>query len=261
MSRASTLTQPDFSLKRRIYTEMSSSSPSTQSTTPPARAGPRILPGGEQEVEHFSQTPEIRNRLQQDNVVVLLRRDQETDGRGSTGKLFSETLNTPATIPHCLVLFHDTLTRPVTQSSSFWLPITTCSVFYELGTGVCGFGNICHGGVQTTLLDDVTGVLGVLNARLQDGVISTKAPGAYLPSRNQGMLDLTRSLFTTQGLEVRFLRPLFAPRVIEVVAQLKEIDPQGGFYTVEAVIKDMAGKVYATAQTKWVLHVRHRSRL
>lgn len=222
-------------------------------------AGPTVMPGAQEELQHFIQIPEFRERLQQENAVVLPRRDQEADDRGSTGKLFSQTLNTPATIPRCIVMFDDTFTAK--PSAQPWLPVTTCSVFYELGTGVCGFGNICHGGIQSTLLDDVMGVLGVLNARLQDGLIPSKIPGVYSPTRNQGMLDLTRSIFATQGLEVQFLRPLRTPQVIEVSAHLEEVDENGGFYRVLGVIKDMRGKQYATARTKWILHSRHRSRL
>ena len=222
-------------------------------------AGPSIMPGAAEEIQNFIQIPEFRDRLQQGNAVVLPRRDQETDDRGSTGKLFSQTLNTSATIPRCLVMFNDTVTAQ--SPAKYWLPVATCSVFYELGTGVCGFGNICHGGIQSTLLDDVMGVLGVLNARLQDGLIPTRVPEAYLPTRNPGMLDLRRSLFATQGLEVQFLRPLHTPKVIEVSAHLEEVNEHGDFYRVLGVIKDMKGKQYATARSKWILYPRHRSRL
>jgi acyl-coenzyme A thioesterase PaaI-like protein len=222
-------------------------------------AGPKIMPGAEEELEYFIRIPEFRERFQRGNAVVLSRRDQEADGRGSTGKLFSQTLSTPTTIPRCIVMFDDTFTAQ--SSAKYWLPVTTCSVFYQLGTGVCGFGNICHGGIQTTLLDDVMGVLGVLNARLQDGLIPSNELGAYLPTRNRGMLDLTKSLFATQGIEVQFLRPLRTPQVIEVVVHLEEVDADGGSYTVRGVIKDMSGKQYAIARTKWIVYAGHRSRL
>lgn len=222
-------------------------------------AGFKIMPGAEEELEHFMRIPEFQERFQSGNNVVLPRRDQEADGRGSTGKLFSETLNSAATIPRCIVVFDDAFTAQ--SLPKYWLPVATCSVFYQLGTGVCGFGNICHGGIQTTLLDDVMGVIGVLNARLQDGLIASNNPGAYLPSRNQGMLNLTKSMFVTQGIQVQFLRPLRTPQVIEVLVELQEVDPDGGFYTVRGVIKDLNGVEYAKALTKWIVYTRHRSKL
>nr|A0A024F8Y4.1 RecName: Full=Verlamelin biosynthesis protein B [Lecanicillium sp.]BAO73254.1 putative thioesterase [Lecanicillium sp. HF627] len=222
--------------------------------------GPRVMPGGQKEMDYFCQVPEFQQRCQSGNAVVIPRRDQVADGRGSTGKLFSQTLNTADTIPHCIVMFEDTYTAQ--SSTQPWLPISTCSVFYQLGEGVCGFGNICHGGIQTTLLDDVMGVLGVLNARLQDGIIPSKVPGAYWPRNNPGMVDLTKSLFATQGIEVKFLRPLRTPQVIEVSAQLVDMDVSGGSFTVQCVIRDMKGKQYAVANANWVIHTpRPRSRL
>ncbi|KAF9770262.1 hypothetical protein IL306_012212 [Fusarium sp. DS 682] len=180
-------------------------------------SGPKIMPGAEQELKHFMDIPWCRDQFLHPNAVVVPRLDDKQDGRGSTGKLFSQTLNSPSTISHRIVLFHNPSIAPArnTEPKKRWLPVETCSVFYALGNGVCGFGDICHGGVQATFLDDVMGVLGILNARLQHGIIPTKVPDSCSPEKNSRMLDLVTNMIATQGIEIQFLRPLRVPKVLQ----------------------------------------------
>ncbi|KAG7409182.1 Verlamelin biosynthesis protein B [Fusarium oxysporum f. sp. rapae] len=158
----------------------------------------KVMPGGQRELDHFFDIPWCRERFPHPNPVVAPRLDNKQDGRGSTGKLFSNTLNSPSTISHRIVLYHNPSSSPTLnpKSKKRWLRVETCSVFYDLGDGVCGFGDICHGGVQATLLDDVMGVLGTLNARLQHGMITTEVPGmldlvANIHPRHQSSLSPT----------------------------------------------------------------------
>ncbi|KAG4255780.1 hypothetical protein FPRO03_04728 [Fusarium proliferatum] len=154
-------------------------------------SGLKIIPGAQQDVDYFIDIPWCRDQLIHPDLVAVPRLDDKQDGRGSTRKLFSETLNSASTISHRIVVFRDPSSAPTLNPSSKkrWLPIETRSVFCTLGDGVCGFGDICHGGVQATLLDDVMGVLGIFNARLQHGMIPTKVAGACSPKTNPGMLD------------------------------------------------------------------------
>ncbi|SCO91560.1 uncharacterized protein FRV6_15688 [Fusarium oxysporum] len=200
-------------------------------------SGPKITPGAQKELDHFFDIPWCRDQFFHPDAVAVPRLDDKQDGRGSTGKLFSETLNSPSTIYHRIK----------------WLPIETCSVFYALGDGVCGFGDICHGGVQATLLDDVMGVLGILNARLQHGMITTKVPGKCLPEKISGMLDLVANMIATQGIKVQYLRPLRVPKVIQVTSSMGEISDDGTSFLVHAVIKDEDGKEYAKAKARWAV--------
>ncbi|RKL50622.1 hypothetical protein BFJ72_g75 [Fusarium proliferatum] len=155
-------------------------------------SGLKIIPGAQQDVDYFVDIQWCRDQLIRPDSVAVPRLDDKHDGRGSTGKLFSETLNSASTISHRIVVFRDPSSAPTLNPSSKkrWLPIETYSVFCTLGDSVCGFGDICHGGVQATLLDDVMGVLGIFNARLQHGMIPTKVAGTCSPETNPGMLDL-----------------------------------------------------------------------
>lgn len=221
-------------------------------------AGPTVLPGTESELKHYLRFQWCRDQLMKEEVVIVPRLDKETDDRGSTGKLFSETLNTPATISNRIVLFHDPSIEPTPHPDpdSIWLPVTTCTVFYTLGDGVCGFGDICHGGIQSTLLDDVMGVLGIINARLQDGMIPSREAGKFFPENNPRMLNLAKKSIATQGIQVDFLRPLRAPTLIQVTVHLKDIEHDGKSFLVHGVIKDGKGREYAKAQARWVVFSR-----
>ncbi|KAF4411177.1 thioesterase family [Fusarium acutatum] len=121
------------------------------------------------------------------------------------------------------MLFHDPSSAPTLRSESEarWLPVETRNVFYASGDGVCGFRDICHGSIQATLLDDVMGVLGILNARLQHGMIPTEVDGRCSPKTDLGMLDLITNMIATQGIEVQYLRPLRVPKVVQITVRLE----------------------------------------
>ncbi|KAF5603208.1 thioesterase superfamily [Fusarium pseudocircinatum] len=218
-------------------------------------SGPKIMPGAQEDLDYFFDIPLCRDQFIHPDAVAVSRIDEGQDGRGGAGKLFSETLNSPSAISHRIVLFHDPSSALTVNSESKtrWLPLKTCSVFYALGDGVCGFGDICHGGVQATLLDDVIGVLGVFNARVQHGMIPTKATGRCSPKTNPGMLDLVENMIATQGIEVQYLRPLRVPKFIQITASLGEISDGRASFVACAAIKDGNGKEYAKAKARWAV--------
>ncbi|PNP76522.1 hypothetical protein FNYG_09941 [Fusarium nygamai] len=218
-------------------------------------SGPKIVPGAQKDLDYFFDIPWCRDQFIHPDAVAVPRLDEEQDGRRSAGQLFNETLNSLSTISHRIVLFHDPSSAPTLNSESMtrWLPVETCSVFYALGDGVCGFGDIFHGGVQATLLDDVIGVLGILNARLQNGMIPTKVTERCPPKANPGMLVLITNMIATQGIEVQYLRPLRVPKVIQITASMGQISDDGTSFVVYAVIKDRNGKEYAKAKARWAV--------
>ncbi|KAF4493313.1 thioesterase superfamily [Fusarium agapanthi] len=218
-------------------------------------SGPKIMPGAQKDLDYFFDILWCRDQFIYPDAVAVPRLDDKQDGRGSTGKLFSETLNSPSTISHRIVLFHDSSTAPTlnSESKTRWLPVETCNVFYALGDGVCGFGDICHGGVQATLLDDVMGVLGILNARVQNGMLPTKVNGRCSPKTNPGMLGLITNMIATQGIEVQYFRPLRVPKVIQIAATMGQVSDDGTSFMVYAAIQDGNGKEYAKAKGRWAV--------
>lgn len=217
--------------------------------------GPKVMPDAQKELDHFFDILWCHDQFLHPDAVAVPRLDDKQDGRGSTGKLFSETLNSPSTIYYRIVLYHDPLfaTSLNPKLKKRWLPVETCSVFYALGDGVCGFGDICHGGVQATFLDDVMGVFGILNARLQHRVASTEVPGKCSPKANHGMFNLVTNIVATQGIEIQYLRPLRVPKVIQITTSMVEISHDESSFHIHAVIKDGNRKEYAKAKARWAV--------
>ncbi|KAL5593722.1 hypothetical protein FOBRF1_012824 [Fusarium oxysporum] len=178
-------------------------------------SGPKIMPGAQKELDHFFDIPWCRDQFIHPDAVAVPRLDDKQDGRGSTGKLFSETLNSPSTIYHRIVLYRDpssaTSLKPKLRKK--WLPIETFSVFYALGDGT----------------------------------------RKWSPETNPGMLDLVANMIATQGIKVQYLRPLRVPKVIQVTSSMGEISDDGTSFLVQAVIKDEDGKEYAKAKARWAV--------
>lgn len=217
-------------------------------------SGPKIVPGAQKDLDYFFDIPWCRNQFKHPDAIAVPRLDEEQDDFGSTGKLFSETLNSPSTISHRIVRFHDPSSAPTlnSESKTRLLPLETCTVFCALGDGVCRFGDICHGGVQASLLDDLMGVLGIFNGRLQNGLIPTKVTGRCSPKTNPGMLDLVANI-ATQSIEVQYLRPLRVSMVIQITASMGDIQDDGASFVVYTVIKDGNGKEHAKSKARWAV--------
>lgn len=125
------------------------------------------IPGVEGQLPHFMMN---RGAARSPSINVTLTRarlGQVSDDRGTTGELFGKTLTGERDTAHRVVPYRNPSHLPQNKprDGSRWLPVTNCSVLYELGLGLCGFSNICHGGVEATLLDGVSGLLMVINGR------------------------------------------------------------------------------------------------
>ncbi|KAH7151446.1 hypothetical protein DER46DRAFT_614741 [Fusarium sp. MPI-SDFR-AT-0072] len=78
----------------------------------------KVMPGGQRELDRFFDIPWCREQFLHPNAVVAPRLDNKQDGRGSTGKLFNKTLNSPSTISHRIVLYHDPSSAPTLNPKS-----------------------------------------------------------------------------------------------------------------------------------------------
>jgi hypothetical protein len=74
---------------------------------------------------------------------------------------FAETLGTDRTIRHCLTL------RPRREERDGEAAFREVRTIMELGSGLNGHPNICHGGFVATMLDEVLGVLIQLNLEVK----------------------------------------------------------------------------------------------
>ena len=84
---------------------------------------------------------------------------------------FAETLGTERTIRHCLTL------RPKEEDLNGDVPFRKVITIMELGSGLNGHPNICHGGFVATMLDEVLGVLIQLNLEVSSRQLRAKERG------------------------------------------------------------------------------------
>jgi len=138
--------------------------------------------------------------------------------------LMVQTLNTPSTIPHFLILY------PTPQEPKAL--IGHAKALLSLGGGMNGFPNTCHGGIITTILDEVMGTLISLNHQHHAEAVQ---PTAYM----------------TAYLNTEFVKPLKTPSPgVLVTATVDRVEGRKVF--MEATIEDNKKDVYATGKALFV---------
>ncbi|KAI1908532.1 hypothetical protein LOZ53_003692 [Ophidiomyces ophidiicola] len=116
----------------------------------------------------------------------------------------AETIATPTTIPHCLTLQHRNPIAPASEPPSLpappakWPKITTppnIVTLFEFGNpGISGHPNTAHGGVISTLIDEMMSV-----------AIAMHIPGYTFNEATE------RGRIYTLQLDVRFRNPVYVP--------------------------------------------------
>lgn len=106
---------------------------------------------------HFSAIPWCKELIE-DEAWTPTRTASRVPKSSSEDSFFAETLQTDRTIRHCLSL------RPTNPEHDFQTrghgpAYKEIRTIIELGNGLNGHPNICHGGFVATLLDEVFGVL------------------------------------------------------------------------------------------------------
>lgn len=130
---------------------------------------------------------------------------------------FSRALNTPHTIPHCILQGR----LPAPPSPSTGQP-DKLRLFASLGEDVTGHPGVLHGGVIASLLDSVMGLL----------------------------LAFRGEVCMTSSLNLRFRRPVPAPGAVVVHSWVKE--ERAGRWIVLGEIVDQSGVVLAGAEGLFV---------
>lgn len=148
-------------------------------------------------------------------ITSTLARQQKDN---TEDELWAVTLKTPSTFSHCISLTQQPITDPY--------HVPQIRMLINLGAGLNGHSNVCHGGIISTILDDAMGFLLVLNRDLKGGV---------LKGRNT----------STAYMNVKFLKPVDTPQIILAEARLESFE--GRKYFCISAIKNAAGMVLAEA--------------
>ncbi|RDW77489.1 hypothetical protein BP6252_05542 [Coleophoma cylindrospora] len=155
-------------------------------------------------------------------ITPTLARQPKND---TEDELWAVTLKTPSTFSHCISFTQQPISDP--------RHIPQVRMLINLGAGLNGHSNICHGGIISTILDDAMGFLLVLNRNLKGGVCEGRST-------------------STASLNVTFLKPVETPQIVLIQATLEKFE--GRKYFCKSEVKSSTGVVLAQADALWITH-------
>jgi len=170
---------------------------------------------------HFRSIPWCRTLIS-DPTFTLTPTYSRQPKPNHEDSLFALTLISPTTIPYCLSFY-----KVPPKDELF---ITHLQTLFALSTGLNGGPNLLHGGIISTLIDDVMGTLLTVN-------------------KDQGGLPLSQSTVTGE-MKVRYLRPVRTPGTVVVVAEC--VKREGRRICLEGEVRDVEGVVLARGEAVWV---------
>jgi thioesterase superfamily protein 4 len=181
---------------------------------------------GIEHVKYFKTIPWCRTIIE--NPAYHTSPTNSRVPKGSTeDSFFAETLQTDRTIRKCLTINtapDDTLDPPIREVATF----------FELGNGVNGFPNICHGGFVATLLDEQMGILLSVNQE-------------YLHRENGEGVDISSM---TAYLNMKYLAPVMTPGIVLGTAKVEKVE--GRKIYIRGAIEDSEGKELTVAECLFI---------
>ncbi|KAM3509085.1 hypothetical protein MY10362_000794 [Beauveria mimosiformis] len=193
-------------------------------------------------VDYFSTVPHASAYLDRSRDLLLVPFYSRSPKSEVADTFFGETIKSPDTIPHALLLLRGSIARleykfddSSSASSSSWQPDTVA--LFQLGIKLNGYRDTTHGGVLASLLDEVVGynvdgLCGCIEAQQGSGASRNRLYTAYL--------------------NTTYKRPV-SPGVYAVESRLVRRDGRKWF--LEARIVGAEGVVHTEAQ---VLYIQSR---
>lgn len=108
-------------------------------------------------IAHLRKTPWAADLIDDPDWIPTRTTSRIAKPITTEDSFFAETLGTERTIRHCLTL------RPKEEAKNGEVAFAEVRTIMDLGSGLNGHPNICHGGFVATMLDEVLGVLIQLN--------------------------------------------------------------------------------------------------
>ncbi|KAI1762468.1 HotDog domain-containing protein [Hypoxylon sp. FL1150] len=170
--------------------------------------------------EHFSSISWCSAHLKRPRVIAGTPACRSPKANGED-TLMAETLTQTKTI----VAFLEFYEEPPSPTDR----VDLIKAFLTLGSGLNGHPDVCHGGIVSTILDEVTGLLIPINQQR-----------GFMP-------DIP---YFTAYLNVTFLRPV--PTCATILAQAKIVKVQGRKYFAEGWIEDSDGTILARAEVLYL---------
>ncbi|XXH00893.1 hypothetical protein Hte_007244 [Hypoxylon texense] len=176
------------------------------------------VPGSD--YEHFASIPWCARYLRGPRIIMgsPACRSPKPNNEDS---LLAETLKSQTTII-AMLEFYEEPPSPTDR-------VDLIKTFFTLGSGLNGHPDVCHGGIVSTILDEVTGLLIPINQQR-----------GFMPELP----------YFTAYLNTTFLRPV--PTSTTILAQAKIIKVEGRKYFAEGWIEDADGTILARAEVLYV---------
>src|SRR5215469_10640366 len=173
------------------------------------------------DLQHFRSISWCADLLD-DPAFIITQTISRQDKSSTEDALFAETLKTEDTISACLSMYK----RPTTGVAR----IDEVRTLLTLGYRLNGYPHVCHGGIVSTIMDEVMGMLLSVNKDLEGAIV--------------------REATVTASLNITFIKPVKTPGTVLVTAKFKDIT--GRKYFIESSVRDANGVVLAKAEALWI---------
>ncbi|KAI8947781.1 thioesterase superfamily protein [Xylaria longipes] len=170
---------------------------------------------------HFAAIPWCARHLQGERIVAGPSPSRTLKSSGEDS-LFADTLNSERGIVRMLRVYEEPLS-PTER-------VDEVKAFLTLGSGLNGWPNVCHGGLVTTILDEVIGMLVPIN-------------------RERGQMPT--GTYMTAYLNTTFVKPVPTPATILTRTWFTKVE--GRKYFTEGTIEDENGVILARADALYIL--------
>ncbi|KAM0285798.1 hypothetical protein ACHAQH_001260 [Verticillium albo-atrum] len=212
-------------------------------------------------MDHFRTLPWFKTLMEKPGFVAFnpITRDDENASKDEPprNQLFRQVLNNEEAIPHCTGFYmKDDVTHSegqrsdgtsassaIANGSKLRLQIRSCSLVYDLRSGVNGFNQSMQGGFFVTLMDDAMTCLIMLNADVQKNHLAENP----LPT---DVLQVYKRRAVTAKMDVRLHKPVYTPQVVIVTASLTKAEPRKMFFN--ASIRDETGDLCGTCDALFI---------
>lgn len=178
------------------------------------------LPSTNPDLRYFSSIPWCSKYLESPGIVAIIPKSRLGQNLPEH-ELFSTTFNNDKTISNFLVLYKP---PPGLRDR-----VDELQALITVGFGLNGFPGVCHGGLVATLLDEVMGMLPVLN--MERGVV---------PS----------SSYMTGYLNTKYIFPVRTQSTVLVTAHIEEI--RGRKWYIEGMIQDEKGTILSKGSSLYI---------
>jgi thioesterase superfamily protein 4 len=209
-------------------------------------------------IAHLSKTSWCR-ALIEDPAWTPTKNETRVPKASTEDSFFAETLGTQRTIRNYLTLRPSQPSED--QDAPEWSEVRT---IVELGDGLNGHPEICHGGFVATMLDEVLGQLVIENLPRRTRKARDKGLGPHEGMNVFTVCESPRAMWqqnswlTDADLNTNYRRPVPTPGIVLCTA--RHVRQERSKTYVTGTIEDGQGTIYATAESMFI-EVRSQSKL